>query len=342
MGSGYDAPVGRCLSNAGRTASFAIILGIYAVAGAAGVAVASIIKVPTLGEGDLVPLAKAAVADLVATVVVWLAGIAVNNTSTYDPYWSVYTPLAYCFFVLEEVNLKERDVPLARVILLGVSCWVWAIRLTLNWARDFTGVNHEDFRYVSLRNESFRAKGHPKALYWILGSFCALMLVPTILVYLGTVPVFFALSKGVEDDGASPFNPLDIIACCVSVGAALIQFVADEQMRRFRKSEHAAGTVMETGLWRYSRHPNYFGEIMFWFGLYLHALAADAASFWFTGAGFLAMLLLMLFASIPMMEKRSLQRRPEYARTIETTSRLVPWFRFRARGVTRVESASTE
>jgi len=146
-------------------------------------------------------------------------------------------------------------------------------------------------------------------------------------VFLGTIPVYLAVSTGVRSDGGNALNALDFIAAFVSVGAAVIQYVADEQMRSFRKAGHPRGTCMESGLWRYSRHPNYFGELSFWLGLYLHALAVDPASFWWSGAGFVALTLMFVFASVPLMEKRSLASRPAFANTMQTTSMLIPWFR---------------
>jgi steroid 5-alpha reductase family enzyme len=81
---------------------------------------------------------------------------------------------------------------------------------------------------------------------------------------------------------------------------------------------------MNKGLWRYSRHPNYFGEVSFWWGLYFFGLAANA-SYWWTIAGPIAITLLFLFISIPMMDKRSKERRPEYAEHMKKISALVPW-----------------
>ena len=81
---------------------------------------------------------------------------------------------------------------------------------------------------------------------------------------------------------------------------------------------------MSSGLWAYSRHPNYFGEVAFWWGLYLFALAADPG-YWWTIVGPCAVTALFLTASIPLMDKRSLDRRPGYAARMESTSALIPW-----------------
>ena len=84
------------------------------------------------------------------------------------------------------------------------------------------------------------------------------------------------------------------------------------------------GAAMDRGVWSWSRHPNYFGEISFWFALALFGVAASPRDAWWLGVGVLAMVAMFLGASIPMMEKRSLERRPEYQGVIDRVPRLVP------------------
>jgi steroid 5-alpha reductase family enzyme len=107
--------------------------------------------------------------------------------------------------------------------------------------------------------------------------------------------------------------------------ATTIEFVADEQMKRFKKTA-LPGEYINRGLWKYSRHPNYFGEITFWVGLYVMSLGVSGSPWW-TGIGVVVILLMFLFASIPMMEERTLRSKPHYAAQIKTVSVLVPWFR---------------
>ena len=94
-------------------------------------------------------------------------------------------------------------------------------------------------------------------------------------------------------------------------------------MRAFVRRRTEPGAHMEEGLWRYSRHPNYFGEILFWISLWLFAMAASPEAWW-TGIGALAMIVMFVFASVPMMEERSLARRPGYAEYIRRTSAFIP------------------
>ena len=121
---------------------------------------------------------------------------------------------------------------------------------------------------------------------------------------------------------AGKTQPLrDGATALVAGGAAVLCFAADEQLRRFRRL-HGKG-VLSKGLWAISRHPNYLGEIMFWFGLWFFAIGAGR-NWWWTGVGAVAMLLMFLFVSIPWMERKILRTRPEYKDIVRSVSRLIP------------------
>jgi steroid 5-alpha reductase family enzyme len=119
-------------------------------------------------------------------------------------------------------------------------------------------------------------------------------------------------------------GPLDALATAVTLGAIIIEAVADDQLRAFRSAGPSEGAICHSGLWQYSRHPNYFGEISFWVGLFLFGLASQGP--WWIGAGVPAMVALFLGTSIPMAERRSLRRRPHYAEHQRRVSKLLPWF----------------
>ena len=99
---------------------------------------------------------------------------------------------------------------------------------------------------------------------------------------------------------------LDAVATLVTLGAIGLAFVADEQLRSFRRDPADRGRCMRTGLWARSRHPNYLGEIATWWGFWLFALAAGPV-WWWTGVGAAAITLMFVFVSVPMMEKRALR-----------------------------------
>ena len=148
------------------------------------------------------------------------------------------------------------------------------------------------------------------------------MLIPAAFVAAGCLPLYPALALG-----DASFGLLDAFALAVGLAATSLELVADEQMRVF-SARKQPGDVMNRGLWRLSRHPNYFGEIGFWVSLWLFAVAA-APSVWWVVAGPLAMIGVFVFASIPLLDERSAERRPGYAEYAARTPALIPWPRGR-------------
>ena len=156
-------------------------------------------------------------------------------------------------------------------------------------------------------------------LYW-LTNLGGIHLFPTVVVFLCMIPVYFLVSSPLILE-----STFIILGFVISVLATTIEFVADEQMKIFKKTAKP-GEYINIGLWKYSRHPNYFGEISFWFGLYIMSLGVVDCQYW-SIAGVFIILSMFLFASIPMMEERTLVSRPNYAKQIKTVSVLFPWFR---------------
>jgi steroid 5-alpha reductase family enzyme len=186
------------------------------------------------------------------------------------------------------------------------------LRLTWHWARQWQGLQHEDWRYRDLRKKS-------PVWFWLV-DLAGIEIMPTVLVFLGCLSLYPAVSVG-----KNPFGPLDILAVLITGGAVVIETTADEQLWRFVRGKPKYGEILTKGLWACSRHPNYFGEVLFWWGLYFFALAADAR-YWWTIIGPAAITILFVFISIPMMEKRSLARRPGYAELRRKIPMFLPWF----------------
>jgi steroid 5-alpha reductase family enzyme len=289
-----------------RTRAFALCALAYAVALAAATVAAGFCAA-ALGVEH--PIGIVLLADLVATVVIFGFSFAYDNSSFYDAYWSVaVVPIALYFALVP----GGADVPVARQLIVVALASTWAVRLTWNWARGWKGLEHEDWRYVDKRRQTGR-------FYWPV-SFLGLHLMPTFMVFGGCLALYPALSTGV-----APLGWLDLVAAIVTAGAIAIEATADQQLRRFRLGNPPPEAILETGLWARCRHPNYLGEILFWWGLFLFALAADPSTWW-TGVGALAITLLFLTVSLPMIETRMRERRPGYAKRVETTPLLLPRF----------------
>lgn len=247
------------------------------------------------------------IADLVATGVIFAFSRSYGNSSFYDAYWSVIPPLLALFWLA----VGDSQVSTLReVLVLGLILY-WATRLTLNWAVYWEGMHHEDWRYALLRERS------PNMA--VLTDFFGIHLFPTLQVFAGMLPIYAVYCLG-----DTAFNWLDVLAAVVTFSAVTLQLVSDRQLHRFI-AQRQEGEQLHTGLWAWSRHPNYCGELGFWLGLLLFGLAAYPTGWWWMILGVVLMTLMFLFASIPMMEKRSLERRPEYQQIIDSTSMLIPW-----------------
>jgi len=276
--------------------------------GAAYAAAAAVALAAGWAARDLHPLVVVLVADLAATGVVFGFSLAADNSSIYDPYWSVLPPLVALYWWLQPGAASGSTV---RPLIVSGLVLAWAARLTFNWARRWEGLGSEDWRYRDFRTQWGRG-------YWV-GSLFGIHLVPTLIVYLACLP-FWPVSAA----GSQPVGLLDLAAAVVTAGAIVIETTADEQLQRFLTGPREPGQLLDTGLWAYSRHPNYFGEVAFWWGIWLFGLAA-APAFWWTVVGPLVMTALFVLISIPMIDRRSLVRRPAFADYSRRVSSLVPW-----------------
>lgn len=259
---------------------------------------------------DLHPIWIIAIADLTGMVVIFVFSMIFNNSSFYDPYWSVAPIPIAIFLMIYEVTPYE--VMLREVVVLVLVC-IWGIRLTYNWATQWKGFSQEDWRYVDFR------KKFPK-LYWVV-SFLGIHLFPTVMVFLSSLSLYVALSAE-----RNAFGLLDVVAVIITLGAIIMEATSDLQLRQFKtRKDRKKGDIMSDGLWAYSRHPNYFGEVMFWFGLFLFAISANP-SYWWVIIGPLTMASLFLFISIPMMEKHLIRKKPHYEEHKKRVSPFFPWF----------------
>jgi len=286
--------LGERLSKRG---SLALVTVAYVTAGAGAFVVAN-------AEGPHRPVWALGLGYLVAALIIYAWSLGVDNGSMFDAWWSVLPPLAAVWLACASTS----HAPGWRTALVLIVVWLWALRLTSNWARGWPGLHHEDWRYLDLYTKG------PKPLM----SLAAVHLFPAFMVFLVSLPLVPALVWG-----SHSVSVLDGLAFVVGLGGVALELVADEQMRTFSRTKQT-GDVMDRGLWRFSRHPNYFGEILFWTALWLFALAADPA-WWWTVVGPLALVAMFVGASIPLLDQRSRDRRPSFDAYARRTSALVPW-----------------
>ena len=239
-------------------------------------------------------------ADVIATLIVWGFGLVFGNVSVYDPYWSVAPPVMFTAWAVYKNCLSFP------VILLLIAIWYWGIRLTGNWAKTFKGLSHEDWRYTRYR------KTLSPVLFQITNLF-GLNMMPTLLVFACMIPGFRLF--GITDSA----NWLTWLGFAICISSATIQLVTDTQSHKFRAAH--PGQVCNFGLWKHGRHPNYFGEIKMWWGVWV-MYASFCGIDWLV-LGPIAMTALFLFISIPMMECRQLENKPGYSDYRKVTRLLI-------------------
>ena len=232
-------------------------------------------------------------ADLVMTLVTFIFSLIKRNSSVYDPYWTV---IPFLFIVQWFIYFGGSDWQIYQwICAIAVSLWSW--RLTLSWARGFPGWHHEDWRYVNFRNQFGK--------FFQPINFLGIHLYPTLIVFLSMWPLFW-----IYDFGEIRYPILFYSGAFLALLGTWFEYIADNQLAHFRKRKNKKKEdILDSGIWAYSRNPNYLGEIIFWFGLLGMGMAFNAP--WYTSLGSIGMLLMFLFASIPMKEKQMVKNRPE-------------------------------
>ena len=239
-----------------------------------------------------------------ATLIIFIFSNIHKNSSIYDPFWHV-APIPIVFHTADQSTL-----PVIELYLVLSAFLFWSLRLTYNWYLNWTNLDHEDFRYIDLKNNN-------RFLAFINDLF-GIHLIPTLIVNASLYPIYIALTS-------DSLSNLVYVGFILIIVAVTVQYISDDQMRKFRKDDKNFGKTMKYGLWKYSRHPNYFGEVSFWFGIYLFALASGETSILLLACPML-MLALFVFISCPMMDNRSLKKRSDYREYMKKTPQLFMWF----------------
>ncbi len=257
---------------------------------------------------DLVAWNAALVLALMAAL--WTVSVFVKDASIVDPWWSIG-------FLLVTAHTVARTGLTPGKTLLLVMVGAWAVRLWLYLLSRSRG-KPEDPRYAS-----FRRKYGAERYWWV--SFFQVFLLQGLLVVLISAPLQLAGAAGRPD----PVSLLDLLGLGLFAAGLAIEVVADAQLASYRRAKArggagAPGPVLETGLWRFSRHPNYFGEALLWWGFFLCAL--DVPWGWATfPAPALMTFLLVKVSGVAMLDAHMAATRPEYADYVRRTSAFLPW-----------------
>jgi steroid 5-alpha reductase family enzyme len=235
-------------------------------------------------------------------IATWLVSLARRDVSIVDSLWAVMIALCGWAYANIASSIGPREV----LVLLLAS--LWAVRLSghITWRNWGHG---EDRRY-----QAIRARNEPhfafKSLYLVFG-------LQAVLAWVVAWPLMAALA------GDAPLGWLDGLGAAVWLGGIVFEAVADWQLARFKADPAHAGQVMDRGLWRYSRHPNYFGECSVWWGAWLVALAAGGT--WTVVSPLLMTVLLLKVSGVTLLEQDIGERRPGYRDYVARTSAFIPW-----------------
>lgn len=236
-------------------------------------------------------------------VVGWVISLLRNNVTHVDSMWSL-------FFVIAAFSsgiLTSATSMRAQIILILVSIWALRLFVYLTW-RNWGP--HEDHRYVQIRNNN-------QPNFW-LKSIVIIFGLQAVLAWIISMALFGAVTSD------KPINTLDYIGILLVILGFIWETIGDWQLSSFKANPSNKGKVLNTGLWRYSRHPNYFGEFCIWWGFYVIAVAAGA--WWSVISPLLMTLLLLKVSGVSLLESTIIERRPAYAEYIKNTNAFMPWF----------------
>ncbi|MFO0959350.1 MAG: DUF1295 domain-containing protein [Isosphaeraceae bacterium] len=235
-------------------------------------------------------------------LVVWLASLKLRDVSIVDIVWGLgFVQIAWlCFFLTGE--------PTARKVLLILLTSIWGLRLTLYLAWRKLG-KPEDPRYMAMR-------GAIGQRFWLVSLFVVFGL-------QGLIMNVVALPIMAGQFDRSPLGFIAILGVSLWITGLLFEAIGDYQLARFKGVAENRGKVMDRGLWRYTRHPNYFGDFLVWWGIFF--VASGERSWWTIVSPVVMSILLIRVSGVSLLE-RSLQRDKEgYAEYMARTSAFFPW-----------------
>jgi steroid 5-alpha reductase family enzyme len=242
---------------------------------------------------------------LALMIILWLVSLVLRNSSIVDIFWG-------CGFVISAWVYYgiSSEGAMGRKILLVTLVTIWGLRLSLHVLRRNWGKG-EDFRYQKWRQE--------KGENWWWFSFLQVFMLQGLLMWIISIPLLSAQYS------ASPagLTVLDVLGALFWCFGFFFEAVGDWQLARFKSDPNNKGKLMNRGVWRYTRHPNYFGDSAQWWGYF--CLAASAGGWWTIFSPIIMTILLVRVSGVALLEK-TLETRPGYREYIENTSAFIPWF----------------
>jgi steroid 5-alpha reductase family enzyme len=234
-------------------------------------------------------------------VAAWVVSVVIRNVAFVDSLWSLFFLIAAVVFAADAAPLSARGLLVTSLVA------IWALRLSIyitarNWGEP------EDYRY-----QKIRANNEPgfafKSIYIVFG-------LQGVLAWVIAMPLMPAIMN------SGGIGPIEVLATVLWMVGFVFEAGGDYQLAKFKRDESNQGKVLNTGLWRYTRHPNYFGDFCVWWAFYLFAFAAGG--WWTLLSPLLMSFLLLKVSGVAMLEKTISSRRPEYADYIRKTNAFFP------------------
>ena len=243
---------------------------------------------------------------LVFMFLLWIISLLLKNSSIVDIFWGLGFVISAWFY-----NFITPDGFLWRKLILVGLVTIWGLRLTIhiltrNWGKP------EDFRYQKWREES------GKNWWWF--SFFKVFLLQGVLMWIISAPLLAAqfFSKAIS------LTWLDYLGMILWMIGFFFEAVGDFQLRKFIANRGNKGKLLNQGVWKYTRHPNYFGDSTQWWAYYLLALAAGG--WWTIFSPIIMTLFLIKVSGVALLEKTLVETKPGYKEYVQTTSAFIPWF----------------
>lgn len=240
----------------------------------------------------------------ILVTLLWLWSVAIKNVSIVDIFWGLGYVIVNSFYYFSSENPTHRQI----IVLILVA--IWGLRLTLYLAWRNIGKG-EDYRY-----QNFRKEYGPKRYWWF--SYFQTFLLQGGLMLIISLPLLAVHTH------VTPLNVWDYLAIVVWVIGFIFEAGGDYQLARFKGNPNNKGKVLNTGFWKYTRHPNYFGDATVWVSYALFCIASG--SYWQIVGSVIMVVLIIKVSGVALLEKTLKTSKPKYNHYVEKTNAFFPWF----------------
>ena len=249
---------------------------------------------------------QASLIILILVTLLWIWSVFIKNVSIVDIFWGLGFVVVNTFYVFMSGELNAR-----KIVILTLVC-IWGFRLAIYLAIRNIGKG-EDFRY-----QEFRQNYGPKRYWWF--SYFQTFLLQGILIMIISLPLL-----GINYNNSNGnLEILDYLGIIIWIIGFTFETVGDFQLSNFKRDPKNKGKILHTGLWKYTRHPNYFGDSAVWWAYGIFSIAAG--SYWQAIGAVIMTLLILKISGVSLLEKTLKETKPLYKEYIQKTSSFFPWF----------------